>query len=125
MTWSSSTSSLLASPERFDAGVRLEALDRIFTALAHASRRQIFLAVHFRGGEMSAGDIARRFHCTWPTISRHLQVLERSGLLSHEKIGRVRMYRVEAQQLDVIREWLAWFEGDKKRGKETKRRAKS
>ena len=58
---------------------RLEALEQVFAALGHASRRQILLTVHIRGG-MSAGDIAKRFEHAWPTISRHLRVLEDARL---------------------------------------------
>ncbi|HSF20063.1 MAG TPA: metalloregulator ArsR/SmtB family transcription factor [Vicinamibacteria bacterium] len=92
------------------AEARLEELDRVITALAHPSRRQILLVVRFRGGEMTAGEIAQRFSCSWPTTSRHLRVLERAGLLTHEKRGRERLYRLNRKQLDVVREWLAWLD---------------
>lgn len=70
------------------------------------------MVVHFRGGEMTAGEIASRFHCAWPTISRHLRVLENSGLLVQEKRGRTRNYRIDRTKLGVAAEWLRWFEGD-------------
>ncbi|HXV62310.1 MAG TPA: metalloregulator ArsR/SmtB family transcription factor [Vicinamibacteria bacterium] len=92
------------------AEARLEELDRVITALAHPSRRHILLVVRFRGGEMTAGEIAQRFSCSWPTTSRHLRVLERAGLLSHEKRGRERLYRLNRKRLDVVREWLAWLD---------------
>ena len=41
------------------------------------------MTVHFRDG-MTAGDIAGRFHVAWPTISRHLKVLEDAGLTSQQ-----------------------------------------
>jgi len=66
---------------------------------------------------MTEGDIASRFHCAWPTTSRHLRVLEQSGLLAHEKQGRTRVYRVNEDKLDVVRRWLIWFEGDEESGK--------
>ncbi len=99
-----------------DANQRLEALEAVFSALAHRARRHILLAIWFRGGEMSAGDIARRFQCAWPTTTRHLRVLEKAGLLSHEKRGRTRFYRVNRERLDVAREWLRWFESDPQDG---------
>jgi DNA-binding transcriptional ArsR family regulator len=95
---------------RASARQRLEELEQIFGALAHASRRQILLVIHFRGGAMSAGDIAARFHHAWPTISRHLKVLESSGLIIHEKKGRARIYRVNKQKLERVNEWLSWFD---------------
>lgn len=39
---------------------------------------------------MTAGEIAERFSCTWPTTSRHLRVLESAGLVRVEKRGRAR-----------------------------------
>jgi DNA-binding transcriptional ArsR family regulator len=93
-----------------NARERLEALESVFAALAHASRRQILMTVYFREG-MSAGDIAKRFHYAWPTISRHLRVLEDARLLVHEKKGRQRLYRVDHDRLGLAQEWLDWFKG--------------
>jgi len=92
------------------AAQRLAELDDVVTALAHPSRRQILLVVRFRGGEMTAGEIAERFSCAWPTVSRHLKVLERAGLLVHEKQGRTRVYRLNREKLDVLKEWLKWLD---------------
>lgn len=62
---------------------------------------------------MSAGDIAGRFSHTWPTTSRHLRVLEQAGLLTHERQGRTRIYRVNQSKLDAVRGWLRWFDAPK------------
>ncbi len=88
---------------------RLEELDAVLSALAHPSRRHILLVVRFRGGTMTAGEIDERFQHTWPTTSRHLRVLERAGLLVHEKRGRTRVYRVNPEKLGIVKEWLEWF----------------
>ena len=53
----------------------------MFTALAHHSRRTILLVLHLRGGEMTSGEIAGRFDHSWPTITRHLRILEQAGLV--------------------------------------------
>lgn len=92
-----------------DVRERLGILEAAFAALAHASRRQILLTVHIRGG-MTAGDIAKRFDHAWPTISRHLRILEDAGLVTHEKHGRTRVYQVDHRKLAVVREWLRAFE---------------
>ncbi len=73
----------------------------------------MLLVVQFRGGTMTAGEIDERFQHTWPTTSRHLRVLERAGLLLHEKRGRTRIYRVNSEKLGVVREWLEWFESSR------------
>ena len=94
------------SPSRAD----LEHLELVFSALAHAQRRQILLALHFQGGELAAGEIAERFPCSWPTTSRHLRQLVDAELVSFEPRGRERVYRLERGRLDVVREWVEWFE---------------
>jgi DNA-binding transcriptional ArsR family regulator len=97
--------------ERLSAGARLDALEEVFAALAHAARRQILLTVHLRES-MTAGEIAGRFACAWPTTTRHLRVLERAGLLAHIKVGRTRVYRVNRARLALVNEWMAWFQKD-------------
>lgn len=93
--------------DRNDAETRLADVDSVFKALAHASRRHILLVLHFRGGEMTAGEIASRFGCSWPTTTRHLGVLQEAGLVRVEKRGRERVYRVDRQRLDdVAGGWL-------------------
>jgi DNA-binding transcriptional ArsR family regulator len=91
-------------------GRGLAELDDVIRALAHPSRRQILLVVRFRGGEMTAGEIAERFSCAWPTVSRHLRVLERAELIVHEKQGRTRVYRLNREKLDVLKDWLRWLD---------------
>ena len=84
--------------------------ESVFHALAHASRRHILLVLHARGDRMSAGEIARRFSCSWPTTSRHLRVLEEAGLVSVEKEGRERFYRLEVDRLvGVAGGWVGHF----------------
>jgi DNA-binding transcriptional ArsR family regulator len=88
----------------------LKELDDVFSALSHPARRQVLLFLQFRGGCMSAGDIAGRFQHAWPTTTRHLNVLESAGLLTHERQGRGRFYRLNTAKLDAVRKWLTWFE---------------
>jgi DNA-binding transcriptional ArsR family regulator len=89
--------------------VRLDAYEAVFGALAHPARRRILLAVYFARGEMSAGEIAAMFPHAWQTTTRHLQVLEAAGLLSHERRGRMRIYRLERKRLALVNDWLATF----------------
>ena len=98
---------------------RLDAQEAVFSALAHPARRRVLLTVHFNGGSMTAGEIAAIFSHAWQTTTRHLQVLEAAGLLTHEKKGRMRIYRIETKRLELVRDWLAWFSrGRHKRTKE-------
>jgi DNA-binding transcriptional ArsR family regulator len=88
----------------------LEDVDRVFGALAHAHRRRVLLVLRFRGGRMTAGDIADRFSCSWPTTTRHLRVLLGAGLVRVRRRGRERVYSLDAGRLRrVAGRWLAWF----------------
>lgn len=89
-------------------------LERVFKALSHESRRHVLIVLNARGGRMTAGEIARRFHCSWPTTSRHLKILVNAGLISVEKHGREWMYVLESATLrSVVGNWLDWFNSDK------------
>jgi DNA-binding transcriptional ArsR family regulator len=82
----------------------------VFAALSHATRRHILLVLHYRGGEMTAGEIAERFACTWPTTTRHLRVLKDAGLVCVERRGRERVYRLHTERLlQIAGGWLAPF----------------
>jgi DNA-binding transcriptional ArsR family regulator len=96
--------------ESSNAARRLEAVDAVFNALAHPARRQILMTIHFRGGEMTAGEIAGRFRHSWPTTTRHLHVLEEAGLVASVQEGRTRTYKLERKRLALVREWLDWFD---------------
>lgn len=96
------------SDPRPTAAEVLEDVDAVFGALAHASRRHILLVLHYRGGEMTAGEIASRFECSWPTTTRHLTVLRDAGLVVVQRKGRERVYRIDHARLHgVAGAWLA------------------
>ena len=99
-----------AHPARGDSSRELSHLESVFSALAHPSRRHILLVLHYRGGELTAGEIAAGLPCSWPTTSRHLQILAGAELVTSERHGRERVYRLEHQRLDVVRDWIGWFD---------------
>jgi DNA-binding transcriptional ArsR family regulator len=95
--------------ERARGIAEVEQADAVFGALAHPMRRQILLSVHYRGAAR-AGDIARRFHCSWPTTSRHLATLVKSDLLTVEQSGRERIYRAnDALLVELFSRWLGYL----------------
>lgn len=88
----------------------LEDFDQVFGALAHQSRRSILSILHIRGGQMTSGQIADRFDCSWPTTTRHLRVLEEAGLVHVSLRGRERVYTLDVSRLrSVTRRWLRQF----------------
>ena len=97
-------------PEPARAKQFLAAIDAVFSALAHPSRRQILLVLHYRGGTMAAGAIAARFACSWPTTTRHLRILVAAGLVRVQRQGRQQVYRLDRDRLaEVCGNWLATF----------------
>lgn len=97
---------------------RRDAYEAVFGALAHAARRRILLTIYFNGGAMTAGEIAAVFVHAWQTTTRHLQVLEAAGLLTHERAGRMRIYRIEQKRLALVSDWLAHFQNPVKHSRE-------
>ena len=98
-----------ASRSPSNAKRRLADYDAVFSALDSPARRQILMILHFRGDQMTSGEIADRFSCAWPTTSRHLRKLEDSGLITLERSGREWIYFLNRERLAVVSEWLRWF----------------
>lgn len=93
----------------------LEEFDLVFSAIAHEARRKILVVLLGRHGQMTAGEIVDRFRCSWPTMTRHLQILEQAALIRVEKKGRERHYILNRQRLlQVVEGWLNWFKEEKK-----------
>jgi DNA-binding transcriptional ArsR family regulator len=95
---------LMKSPNQ-----EFDVYELVFTALAHAARRRVLLTIYFNEGAMTAGSIAATFEQSWPTTTRHLSVLESAGLISQEKQGRTRIYRIQTKRLELVRDWLSHF----------------
>ncbi len=93
-------------PSRTRTAISSKTLDAVFGALAHPARRRILVALHARGGVMTAGEIADRFKHSWPTTTRHLGVLRRAGVLAVGKRGRHRFYALRPRVLLRVADWL-------------------
>lgn len=81
------------------------ALNRMFTALADPTRRA--MVERLARGPASVSELARPLPMSLPAVVQHLQVLEESGLVASEKVGRVRTCRIEPGALGVAQDWLA------------------
>src|SRR5207344_1485143 len=81
--------------------------NRIFRALADETRRDILRLL--RDGSLTSGDIATRFHSSWPTVSRHLAVLREAGLVVTERRGQEIRYELNTSVFqDLIQHLIDW-----------------
>jgi DNA-binding transcriptional ArsR family regulator len=85
-------------------------LDLMFAALADASRRS--MVERLSRGPASVKELAEPLTMSLPAVLQHLQVLEHSGLVRSEKVGRVRTCRLEPAVLQDAEQWIA----DRRRG---------
>ncbi len=79
-------------------------IDDSFRALAEPTRRA--LIERLTQGPASVSDLAKPFAMTLAAVVQHLQVLEASGFVRSEKIGRVRTCRIAPQGFSVIEAWV-------------------
>jgi DNA-binding transcriptional ArsR family regulator len=79
-----------------------------FNAVAEPKRRQLLQELGTR--ELSVNEIVELLRWPQPMVSKHLGVLKRVGLVSERRVGRQRMYRVNAKLLKPIFDWVTPFE---------------
>lgn len=79
-------------------------LDMAFSALADPTRRAI--VSRLCDGPKSVSELSEPFELALPSLLKHVRVLERSGLISSEKVGRVRTCRIETHALDAAESWI-------------------
>ncbi len=80
------------------------AVDLLFAALADSSRR--LMVDRLTRGPASVSELARPLAMSLPAVIQHLHVLEASGLVRTEKIGRVRRCRIEPSGLRMTEDWV-------------------
>lgn len=79
-------------------------LSRTFAALADPTRRAIL--ARLSKGEATVNELAAPFAMSLPAVSRHLQVLERAGLVSRGRTAQWRPARLEARPLAAASGWI-------------------
>ena len=79
-------------------------LDRVFHALSDPTRRRMI--DRLVRAPASVSDLAKPLDMTLAAVVQHVQVLEASGVVRTEKIGRVRMCRVEPKALTAAEKWF-------------------
>jgi DNA-binding transcriptional ArsR family regulator len=82
-------------------------LDETFAALSDPTRREMLVSL--ADGDRSVSELAEPFAMSLPAISKHLGVLERAGLITREREGRVRRCHLEREPLADALEWIAHY----------------
>jgi DNA-binding transcriptional ArsR family regulator len=78
-----------------------------FAALADATRRGVL--EQLARGDASITDLANQFHMTLTGMKKHVGVLERAGLVTTEKVGRVRNCKIGPCRLEEEIEWISRY----------------
>jgi DNA-binding transcriptional ArsR family regulator len=80
-------------------------IDRVFHALGDPTRRAILDKLSM--GPLSVSRLATPLDITLTAVVQHLQVLEESGLVRTEKVGRVRTCQIETTGFSVLERWIS------------------
>lgn len=81
-----------------------------FKALSDPVRREIL--VHLKKGRMSAGDIVSNFDMTGATISYHLSILKKAGLVFEQKEKNFIYYELNTSVVEEVMLWLSDLKGE-------------
>jgi DNA-binding transcriptional ArsR family regulator len=82
-------------------------LDQAFGALSDPTRRAIL--ARLAQGEATAGELGAPFRLSQPTISKHLNVLERAGLIEQTRDAQRRPRRLRPEAIKAVAEWAESF----------------
>jgi DNA-binding transcriptional ArsR family regulator len=93
-----------AIPEQRMTAAIGERLDATFAALADPTRRAI--VSRLAAGDATVNELAEPFDLSLPGISKHLKVLERSGLITRRRQAQFRPCHLERQALDAAVDWI-------------------
>jgi DNA-binding transcriptional ArsR family regulator len=86
------------------SAIQIESLDQVFGALADPIRRAIL--TRLADGECAVSTLGEPFAVSPPAISKHLRVLEKTGLIARRKSGRVHYCRLRTDPLRRGSDWI-------------------
>src|SRR6478609_2327881 len=81
-----------------------DSLSRTFAALAHPARRKML--ARLSRGEASVQELAKPFKMSQPAVSKHVKVLEQSGLIKRSRSGQWRPCHLEVQPMREATDWM-------------------
>jgi DNA-binding transcriptional ArsR family regulator len=80
----------------------------VFGAISHPARRRILDLLAERDRPVNA--IAQNFEMSRPAVSQHLRILLDAGLVTEQRHGRERRYRLAPERLGPVRDWISHYE---------------
>ncbi len=80
----------------------------VFQAVADPTRRKLLEML--AGKQLSISTLSKDFSVSRTAITKHLRILESAGLVQSQKVGRERLYRLDAKPLQTVHHWLAFYE---------------
>jgi DNA-binding transcriptional ArsR family regulator len=83
-------------------------MDGVFHALAHSARRDML--ARLAGAELTVGELAAPLQMSLAAASKHVQVLERAGLIHRAISGRQHLCRLDAEPLADAEAWLRHYQ---------------
>ncbi len=81
----------------------------VFNAIAEPRRRKI-IDLLAGGRQHAVGELVQKLRLPQPAVSKHLGVLRKVGIVEVEKDGQHRLYRLNAQELKPVHDWVKLFE---------------
>ncbi|UOQ84567.1 ArsR/SmtB family transcription factor [Gracilibacillus salinarum] len=84
------------------------ATQEVFQAIADPTRREVLRLLADK--ERTISEMTTHFPVSRTAVVKHLQVLSEAQLISGEKRGREKVYRIHAEPLEEVSQWLSYFE---------------
>jgi DNA-binding transcriptional ArsR family regulator len=81
----------------------------VFNAIAEPRRREL-IDLLVKGKEHAVGELVLRLHMPQPAVSKHLGVLRKVGVVTVSKRGPLRLYRLNAEELKPVHDWVKMYE---------------
>ena len=88
--------------------VREQQIDDAFFALSHPARREIL--EQLAQSDMSVAEVSASLDETPSQMTKHLHILERAGMLSRQKEGRMHKLHIEPEPLKDIMDWVSRYQ---------------
>jgi DNA-binding transcriptional ArsR family regulator len=92
----------------YDMRVMMPSAAEVFGAISHPARRRMLDLV--ADGDRPVNAIAEHFEMSRPAVSQHLRILLDAGLVTEQRYGRERRYRLAPERLGPVRDWLSHYE---------------